>query len=154
MLTEIKASLLATGNHPGLFDDASNNARPYNPPPLPPKSVRERSNDAYWATRPPEVQALRSMPDGLSRQMAADKLAEKGFHVDPRIERGGNGALGDPYPIMARRIELGYTWVNSVGQPVPPVPNVVFPGQATYDPNNPPAGSIKVSVEFARGIEF
>jgi hypothetical protein len=60
----------------------------------------------------------------------------------------------DPYKMMEMRKVAGYTWVPSLGQPnINILPGLTMAGVTPYDPSNPPAGSIKVSTDFAKGLE-
>ncbi len=104
--------------------------------------------DAYWAEQPPAVQALRTCPDDQKFAMA-QQLSQEGYAIDMPIMVWG----WDPLVTMTLRQQEGYTWVPSAFQaniPIGPgITNVWnLPG---YDPNNPPAGSIKVSTDFANG---
>jgi hypothetical protein len=77
-------------------------------------------------------------------------LAARGFAVDGEIMVAGN----DPYATMLMRQQLGYTWTPALGQAMIDVPpGMQFPGLQTYDPLKPPAGSIPVSLDFAKGLE-
>ncbi len=106
--------------------------------------------DAYWATQPPEVQALRDVQDEGDRGTMAQKLASEGFKIDVPIMVW----KWDPLITMTIRQNSGYTWVPSGDQaPLPTCPNCDVPGLPSYDPNNPPAGSITVSTDFAKGLE-
>jgi len=121
------------------------------PPPLKPAMPYANSADAYWAAQPPEVQQLRNLTEREDRQGAAYKLAMQGFTIDPRIMVQG----WDPLSAMRVRASAGYTWVPALGQPQIEVsPGLTFPGLKTYDPNNPPPGSILVSTAFADGYEY
>jgi len=119
-------------------------------------------NGAYFLSQPPEIQALirmnspaYAMPPGAPGTNAdqstigstAATLAQKGFAVDVPIMVWG----WDPYLTMSLRQSAGYTWVPTALQaPMMVAPNL--PGFGTlpaYDPNNPPAGSIKVSLNLA-----
>jgi hypothetical protein len=111
----------------------------------------DRSNltsaDAYWAMQPPEVQALRDMPDE-QRYGAAQQLARQGFTIDVPIMVNG----WDPLKTMTLRQLDGYTWVPSGLQPdIQLGPKLTFPGLTSYDASNPPQGSIQVSTDFAIG---
>jgi hypothetical protein len=110
----------------------------------------ESPEDAYWAEQPQPVQALRDMPDG-DKQAAAVKLAQQGYTIDVPIMVWG----WDPLTTMIERQNYGYTWVPSaLGSPVEVPPGLSFPGLPSYDGNNPPAGSIKVSTDFAKGTNM
>jgi hypothetical protein len=100
-------------------------------------------DNAYWAHQPPEVQALRNIPDPSS---AALGLAAKGFTIDVPIMIW----KWDAWKVMRLREQYGYTWVPSALQPpIQEPPGIVVPGLQPYDPNNPPPGSIKVSLNVA-----
>ena len=104
-------------------------------------------DDAYWAMQPLAVQALRNMPDA-ERGQAAQELANEGYTIDVPIMVWG----WDPLATMVQRQIDGYTWVPSANQAsIPAGPGIDFPGRPSYDPNNPPPGSIKVSTDFALG---
>jgi hypothetical protein len=106
--------------------------------------------DAYWATQPPEVQALRAVPDDGDRMTMAKQLAAKGYAIDVPIMVWG----WDPLTTMMIRQGYGYTWVPSGAQSnLPAGPGISFPGAPNYDSGNPPAGSIKVTTDFAKGLE-
>ena len=107
-------------------------------------------DDAYWADQPAAVQALRNMPEG-DRQNAAMKLAQDGNTIDVPIMVWG----WDPLTTMVERQNYGYTWVPSaLGSPVLVPPGLSFPGEPSYDAANPPAGSIKVTTDFAAGTNM
>jgi hypothetical protein len=106
--------------------------------------------DAYWATQPKEVQALKDIHDFATRRGLAQDLISKGYTIDFDIMVWGD----DPYAAMKNRLGSGYTWVPSAGQnPIPVSPGLSFPGLPSYDPAHPPAGSILVSLDFAKGLE-
>ena len=106
--------------------------------------------DAYWATQPPAVQALRDIPNDSDRMNMAHDLAAKGYAIDVPIMVWG----WDPLTTMMIRQSYGYTWVPSATQPnIVAGPGISFPGAQDYDPAHPPAGSIKVSTDFAKGLE-
>jgi hypothetical protein len=108
----------------------------------------DNPTDAYWAMQPPEVQALRDISDDTQRAEAASELAYKGFAIDVPIMVW----KWDPLVTMELRKSAGYTWVPSAMQaPVQVAPGLAFPGSPSYDPNNPPPGSIKVTTDFATG---
>ena len=107
---------------------------------------QKQFNDLYWAHQPPEVRALRdNTTDQTARMNRALDLALKGFEIDLPIM----GYIDtDPYTTMRIRQLYGYTWVPAALQPqVMVAPGLRINTQAAYDPNNPPAGSIKVSLE-------
>lgn len=111
---------------------------------------KESPEDAYWAEQPEPVQALRDMPDS-DKQAAAVKLAQQGYTIDVPIMVWG----WDPLTTMIERQNYGYTWVPSaLGSPVEVPPGLSFPGLPSYDGSNPPAGSIKVSTDFAKGTNL
>ena len=107
--------------------------------------------DAYWAAQPKEVQELRTIDDYVARGEKGQELAQKGFVIDSAIML----QRWDPYMTMKDRKEEGYTWVPALGQDgVPLAPGLSFPGMAKYDAKNPPPGSIQVSTDFAKGLEY
>ena len=119
-------------------------------PPAAEKPAYATAADAYWAMHPPEVQTLRNIPDLEGRNAKAAELMSKGFTIDSDIMVWGY----DPYAAMLNRMGGGYTWVPAAGQPdVPLGPGLSFPGRPSYDPLHPPAGSIIVSLDFAKGLE-
>ncbi len=100
-------------------------------------------DSAYWLSQPTEVQSLQNL---AAPEAAAIALAEKGFTIDVPIMVW----KWDPWKVMRLRLQYGYTWVPSALQPpVQEAPGVNLPGLVPYDPNNPPAGSIKVSINIA-----
>ena len=106
--------------------------------------------DAYWATQPPEVQVLRDIKSEADRTLKAQELAGQGFAIDVPIMVW----QWDPLMTMRAREAAGYTWVPSANNaPVELGPGIDFPGLDPYDPNNPPAGAIKVSTDWAKGLE-
>jgi hypothetical protein len=95
---------------------------------------------AYWASQPPAVQALQNIDDPTQRAVAASQLAASGYQIDTPIMVWG----WDPSKVTTLRQDMGYTWVPSAFQsPVPAAPGLSN-GTASYDPNNPPPGSIAV----------
>ncbi|HME10043.1 MAG TPA: hypothetical protein VKG25_23500 [Bryobacteraceae bacterium] len=98
----------------------------------------------YWAHQPPETRALPTFDDETQRSAQAIQLAGQGFIVDVPIMIW----LWDPLKCMQLRQSYAYTWVPSALQPpIAVAPGLVVPGQPVYDPNHPPPGSIKVSVD-------
>lgn len=96
--------------------------------------------DIYWDSQPIAVQALRAAND---ESVAAD-LAKQGYAIDHPIMVWG----WDPVMVMILRLQEGYTWVPNAMQPNIPIgPGIENVWNLpSYDPNNPPPGSIKVSV--------
>lgn len=102
------------------------------------------TNAIYRASKSPAVQALMDMQDDL-RFSKAVELAKAGELIDVPIMVWG----WDPLTTMALRAQEGYTWVPSALQPNIPIgPNIANAWNLpSYDPNSPPPGSIKVSVD-------
>lgn len=110
------------------------------------ETTQQQFDQAYWASQPPEVQALETITDETQRATQAAMLATNGFTIDVPIMVWG----WDPYVVMSTRAQLGYTWVPSALQPpVTIAPGLAQPGVVPYDPSNPPPGSIKVSTNIA-----
>jgi len=107
-----------------------------------PVDAQQAYDDAYWASQPPPVQALRHMQDQNQREAMASQLASEGYSIDVPIMVWG----WDPSVTMAMRQAEGYTWVPSAGQkPVEMAPGLPAMGStAAYNPNQPPSGSIAV----------
>jgi hypothetical protein len=103
---------------------------------------QEAFDNAYWASQPAPVQALRTMQNQEQRAAVATQLASEGYSIDVPIMVWG----WDPSITMAMRQSEGYTWVPSALQnPVEVAPGLPSLGTlAAYNPNNPPAGSITV----------
>lgn len=105
----------------------------------------QQFDEAYWASQPPEIQALQTITDPGQRAAQAAQLATAGFTIDVPIMVWG----WDPYLVMSMRAQLGYTWVPSALQPpVTIAPGDTQPGVVPYNPADPPAGSIKVSTNI------
>ena len=105
--------------------------------------------DAYWASQPAEVQALMNL-NTTDRMRLAEDLANRGFQIDVPIMVWN----WDPLATMIVRRNQGFTWVPSAKQqPVQVAPGISFPGLPAYDAKNPPAGSIRVNTDFAKGFE-
>jgi hypothetical protein len=98
-------------------------------------------DNAYWASQPTAVQALRNMPQE-ERDGYADQLASEGYSIDVPIMVWG----WDPSIVTSMRQADGYTWVPSALQnPVEVAPGLGSLGSlAAYNPKDPPAGSIAV----------
>ena len=87
------------------------------------------------------------MPDD-QRAAAAQQLANQGYTIDVPIMVWG----WDPLATMIARQNDGMTWVPSALQSnIPVAPGDSFPGLPSYNPNDPPAGSIQVTTAFAAG---
>ena len=100
--------------------------------------------------QPPAVQALRGITDEATRFQTAEDLSKQGYTIDVPIMVW----QWDPLITMKIRQNAGYTWVPSGDQsPIPTAPGCSLPGLPSYDPNNPPPGSILVSTDFAKGLE-
>jgi hypothetical protein len=106
------------------------------------ETPQEAFDNAYWASQPPAVQALRTMSDQDERTDAASQLANEGYSIDVPIMVWG----WDPYTTTNMRAAEGYTWVPSaLQQPVEVAPGLsAFGNMGTYNSSNPPAGSIAV----------
>jgi hypothetical protein len=107
-----------------------------------PVDAQQAFDDAYWASQPAAVQALRTMQNPDQRTALATQLANEGYSIDVPIMVWG----WDPSIVTSMRQADGYTWVPSALQnPVESAPGL--PGMGTfaaYNPKNPPAGSIAV----------
>ena len=106
--------------------------------------------DAYWAAQPPEVQQLRDVSDFATRSAMAQNLADQGFTIDKAIMVWG----WDPLKTMLTRQMYGYTWAPNMNQGNVSTPGITLIGQTPYDPKNPPAGSIAVNTDFAKGTKI
>ncbi len=102
------------------------------------------SADRYWAMQPEPVRALRyAKPD--EREALAQSLSKQGYAIDAPIMVWG----WDPEQTMRLRTEYGYTWVPSAYQPqIQIAPGLAMPGIPSYDPTQPPPGSIRVNLDF------
>lgn len=100
------------------------------------------TDEIYWKAQPPEVRALRALPDA-ERQSTAYVLATRGFTIDVPIHAWGWSA---PVVMWARK-SAGYTWVPSgLMPPLDCGPGICLPGMQEYNPAASPAGAIPVSV--------
>jgi hypothetical protein len=121
------------------------------PPPSASKDPEMAEIDAYWAAQPPAVQQLRNVADFGARNAMAQNLSDQGYTIDRAIMVWG----WDPLKTMATRQMYGYTWVPSYNQAsMSAAPNMALPGETPYDPGNPPAGSIAVNMDFAKGLNI
>jgi len=99
--------------------------------------------DIYWAHQPPVVQALQGHSGDTDIASKAMLLATQGQQIDVPIMVWG----WDPCKTMALRLSYGYVWVPSALQPnIEIAPGLTSPGRTSYDPKNPPKGSIIVSI--------
>jgi hypothetical protein len=114
-------------------------------PPTQQQTTKQLFDQAYWASQPPEVQALQTI-DSDQRAAEAASLAANGFTIDVPIMVWG----WDPYLVMTMRAQMGYTWVPSALQPpISIAPGLTQPGVVSYNPSDPPPGSIQVSTNIA-----
>ncbi len=101
-------------------------------------------NKTYWAAQPLPVRQLQNLADD-KRLATATTLAQNGYRIDVMIHIWG----WSPFKMMLMRVNYGYTWVPSALQAnISIAPGLGAPGATPYDPNNPPAGSIKVSLDL------
>lgn len=104
------------------------------------QSASASFDQAYWASQPAAVQQLQTV-NPADRMALATQLANEGYTIDVPIMVWG----WDPATTMAERQALGYTWVPSaLQQPIAVAPGLNFNGQS-YNPSNPPPGSITVT---------
>jgi hypothetical protein len=103
-------------------------------------STPETFDAAYWAGQPAAVQQLQNIQNPEQRAALAEQLTQKGYSIDVPIMVWG----WDPAITTSARESMGYTWVPSAGQaPVEAAPGLTFAG-STYNPSQPPPGSITV----------
>lgn len=103
------------------------------------------TEDIYWNSKDPKVQALRNTPFE-QRETLASQLSADGFIIDRPIMLWGWSAV----QVMAYRAQLGYTWCPNAYQPnlIDPLQTGVVPiGQTATDMTKPWPNSIKVSVD-------
>ncbi len=82
------------------------------------------------------------MTNQTQRTELATQLASEGYTIDNAIMVWG----WDAGQVTSMRESAGYTWVPSLMQAnVTAAPGLTAPGMTSYDPTNPPAGSITVS---------
>jgi hypothetical protein len=97
-------------------------------------------DQSYWANQPVAVQQLQNIQDPAQRTQVATQLAQDGYTIDVPIMAWG----WDPQLTTQLRQADGYTWVPSAEQqPVEVAPGLTFAG-TSYNPAQPPAGSITV----------
>ena len=112
--------------------------------------TEQEFTQAYWLHFNPDIRALKDMEFASpERQARAVELA-KLYPIDGEIH-----AIGmNPYYTTTLRKLYGYTWVPSYLQdPIILAPGIYVPETLSgkfkpYDPNNPPVGSIKVSLDL------
>lgn len=108
-------------------------------------TTQQQFDQAYWASQPPEIQALPGIADPDQRTSRGAELATKGFTIDVPIMVWA----WDAYLVMTMREQYGYTWVPSALQPpIRIAPGLMQQGVVPYDPEHPPLGSIKVSTNI------
>jgi hypothetical protein len=117
-------------------------ANPTSQSSTPTVDAQQAFDNAYWASQPAAVQALRTIPDAGQRATLATQLASQGYSIDMPIMVWG----WDPSIVTSMRQAEGYTWVPSALQnPVEMLPGLPSMGtMAAYNANNPPSGSIAV----------
>ena len=100
----------------------------------------ESFDAAYWAGQPAAGQQLQNIQNPEQRAALAEQLTQQGYSIDVPIMVWG----WDPAITTSARESMGYTWVPSAGQaPVEAAPGLTFAG-TTYNPAQPPPGSITV----------
>lgn len=122
--------------------------------------------ELFWNHFPPEVRALRPLIADVGHEVrpledlkaAAWELALKGFTIDPLIMQMGI----DPYPVIATRASLGYTWFPALGEErnydlAPGTPGGLGANGVSarpYDPKNPTRRHIPCSLEASAWPPF
>jgi hypothetical protein len=111
-----------------------------------PYAVNAAFDAAYWASQPDAVRSAFQSGTGTNLANTATTLATQGYSIDVPIMVWG----WDPWFVMNYRQSMGFTWVPSALQPnICAAPGLTTPSCPTpYDPNHPPAGSIKVSINI------
>jgi hypothetical protein len=110
--------------------------------------MREEFNAAYWAAKHPDVRALKDMETcSLDRMGEAFDLARAGHILDYEIDAVGQ----DAYQTMWLRLQHGITWTQRFPEPCPwnLAPGITGLPGIPFDPNHPPAGAIKTSIDAA-----
>lgn len=101
------------------------------------------TQDLYIKSRHDEVQVLFKIADPAARVVQAQALAAKGFIICNEID-----ALGGSAPlVMFMYAQMGLTWFPSMLQPPLVVAGGIEQQISKIDVNNPPKGSILVSVD-------
>ncbi len=105
---------------------------------------QDLTNDVYWESHPPEVRKLKDCPELKACEKQAEDLAKAGFKIDVPIMV----FHWDAAKVMQMRKAYGFTWVPSALMPnIEIAPGLISHGLSPYDPDSPPTGSIKVSVD-------
>jgi hypothetical protein len=119
-----------------------------------PQAAPTRWLNGPAAVIPPNTSTANELAIVAQAQSAGDALlqtalglVQQGYVVDYQIHVQG----GDPYGTMLDRQKWGYTWWPSLGEMAnfTVAPGLSEPDETPYNPNNPPSGSIKVSVNLA-----
>lgn len=116
---------------------------------------QETFNQTYRYSKPKAIRDLHDLigtaEGGVQitgvhhRTMRGHELADMGYLLDVVIDIVYGG---DAETTMLIRKNQGFTWVPSANQePVRVMPGLTFPGLPSYDPDNPPVGSLKVSLD-------
>jgi len=130
---------MCQASSPASTTSASSSSKPA----AAPASSGDTADDDYWASQPAAVQQLRNIQNPNQRAELANQLAGEGYKIDLPIMVWG----WDPVTTMQMRESYGYTWVPSLGQqPIAVAPGLSCPGATSYNPADPPAGSISVCV--------
>lgn len=124
-------------------------------------AVTPLTSAIYWASKSPEINYMveqiraviqlepmnMSSPAEIARAQA-NLLASMGRTGPADLVDNAIMVWGwDPVLTMQLRVSFGYTWTPSaLSRPVEVAPGIIAPGQPSYDPNNPPPFSIKVSL--------
>ena len=112
--------------------------------------IARNEADAYWASQPPEVQALYFLHTEGERDELAHQLADKGFLIDVPIMIWG----WDPLSTMIVRKNMGYKWIPSAKMAPPSAaPGINSGGFKGPDESFIPPGGIPVTTMWARGFE-
>jgi hypothetical protein len=97
----------------------------------------------YVASKHPDLRALWTIESQEARVAAARPL-ESRFLMSEEIDVQG----WDPFTVESLWIRYGYTWVpSSLQNPIVEAPGLNDQHDPPYDPNNPPPGSVKVSID-------
>lgn len=98
-------------------------------------------NQTWLAAQPKVVRALLLNPN----PMVGAELTKQGYRVDGLVFFQGQS----PYRRNKINLGFGYVWVPSYGQPtIESAPGEMNDGQLLYDPDNPPRGSILLTLDM------